>query len=122
MIESELAQPEAQSNGDLRAILEQNQRENHETLTKFIAQLVNFGPPPPGFRHAAQSLRKSIAANTTPPDSKYKRLYWQWKHEAEIPANRDSDTSTKVLVIKGLAQSLFRIPKRHGVEVSEHGQ
>ncbi|KAF9035786.1 P-loop containing nucleoside triphosphate hydrolase protein [Panaeolus papilionaceus] len=122
MIELELAQPEAQIDTNLSAMLEKNQRENHETLTKFIRQFVNFGPLPAEFRLAAQHLRKSIAANTTPLNLKYKWLCWQWEHEAEITADGDLNTSTGVLVIKGLARSLFKLPKRRGVESSERDE
>ncbi|KAF9034046.1 hypothetical protein BJ165DRAFT_744743 [Panaeolus papilionaceus] len=70
-IESELAQPEAQTNTELMDILKRNERENQETLTKFIQQFVKFGPLPAEFRPATQHLRKLIAANACPMNIKW---------------------------------------------------
>ncbi|KAF9050627.1 hypothetical protein BJ165DRAFT_1011179 [Panaeolus papilionaceus] len=84
MIDSELAQPEAHCNTDLRAILEQNQRENHETLSKFISQLIDFKPLPFGYHRAAQHLRKEIAAQLTPEDPQRAEIFQQWVQEPEI--------------------------------------
>ncbi|KAF9049140.1 hypothetical protein BJ165DRAFT_1581052 [Panaeolus papilionaceus] len=68
MIELELAQPEAQTNSELRTIFEKNQRENDETLTKFIAQLANFRSIPKGLEGAHQRLQASIEAmHRAPP-------------------------------------------------------
>ncbi|KAF9033875.1 hypothetical protein BJ165DRAFT_1534433 [Panaeolus papilionaceus] len=123
MIESDLAQHEAQTNADLMAILKRNQMENHESLTKFIAQFVNFGPLPAECRIAAQHLCKSIAANARPDNVKYRMLFWQWAHEPEI--SDDADTLTKSspkLSVKGLLRSLVYAPKRHEAGSSKRGE
>ncbi|KAF9035518.1 hypothetical protein BJ165DRAFT_1409389 [Panaeolus papilionaceus] len=60
VIESDLSQPDTQTNNNLKAVLESNQEENNKTLTKFIGQWHNFGPPPKGFEDAHACLRASI--------------------------------------------------------------
>ncbi|KAF9054789.1 P-loop containing nucleoside triphosphate hydrolase protein [Panaeolus papilionaceus] len=59
-IEDDLAQPDAQTNRNLRNILERNFRENDEILTKFIKQFNKFGAPPKGLEDAAQRLHQEI--------------------------------------------------------------
>ncbi|KAF9054792.1 hypothetical protein BJ165DRAFT_1523271 [Panaeolus papilionaceus] len=59
-IEDDLAQPEAQSNLNLRNILERNFHENDEILTKFIKQFNDYGDAPEGFEEAAQRLHQEI--------------------------------------------------------------
>ncbi|KAF9031478.1 P-loop containing nucleoside triphosphate hydrolase protein [Panaeolus papilionaceus] len=59
-IEDDLAQPDAQTNRNLRNILKRNFRENNEILAKFIKQFNDFGDPPKGFEEAAQRLRQKI--------------------------------------------------------------
>lgn len=120
MIESDLAQPATQTDANLKAILEKTHGENQETLTKFIRQFLDFGPLPVEFRLAAQHLRKSIAANTMPPNLKYKVLYWQWEHELEVSDGTDVLlVSSQKLSLKGLLRPLVYAPKRHGVEPSK---
>lgn len=84
MIEADLAQPEAQNNTELRAILEKNRRDNHETLTKFILQLLDFGPLPFEFHQPAQLLRKAIAAQMSPADPLLANAFQQWEQEQKI--------------------------------------
>ncbi|KAF9035837.1 hypothetical protein BJ165DRAFT_635884 [Panaeolus papilionaceus] len=123
MIESELAQPGAQTKTELRAIFERNQMENHETLTKFIAQFVNFGPLPAEFRIAAQHLRKSIAANARPANIKYRMLFWQWAQEPEISDDIDAslEPSQKLSLI-GLIRPLVHALKPYDAGSSKHGE
>ncbi|KAF9032553.1 hypothetical protein BJ165DRAFT_769234 [Panaeolus papilionaceus] len=77
IIELDLAQHEAQTKDNLRAVLQSNQRENHKTLMKFINQFINFGQLPPGCGDAAFHLRKSIAANAHPENIKQRILFWK---------------------------------------------
>ncbi|KAF9057221.1 hypothetical protein BJ165DRAFT_1397535 [Panaeolus papilionaceus] len=123
IIELDLAQPDAQVNLELKAILEENQRENNETLTKFIKQFVDFGRPPSGFGRAAQQLRKSIAVNTHPANTKYRLLYWQWAHEVEIPAGCElGESSSRNLAIKGLLSYFFDASKHPKAKSLKHGE
>ncbi|KAF9031473.1 hypothetical protein BJ165DRAFT_1572102 [Panaeolus papilionaceus] len=66
-IEEDLAQPEAKTNLNLQNILERNQRDNDEILTKFIKQFVDYGDPPEAFEDAAQRLRQEIDEITPLP-------------------------------------------------------
>ncbi|KAF9031470.1 P-loop containing nucleoside triphosphate hydrolase protein [Panaeolus papilionaceus] len=66
-IEDDLAQPDAQTNQDLRDILEGNFQENDEVLAKFIEQFLDYGDPPEGFEDVAQGLRHKIIADTNLP-------------------------------------------------------
>ncbi|KAF9031474.1 hypothetical protein BJ165DRAFT_1599288 [Panaeolus papilionaceus] len=59
-IEGDWAQPDAQTNRDLRNILERNFRENNEILTKFIKQFNDYGDAPEGFEEVAQRLHQEI--------------------------------------------------------------
>ncbi|KAF9036324.1 hypothetical protein BJ165DRAFT_1533162 [Panaeolus papilionaceus] len=123
MIESDLAQPQAQTDTELRTILERNQMENQETLTKFIRQFVNFGPLPAEFSLAAQHLRKSIAANVRPEHVKYRMLFWQWAHEPEISDDTNiSSVPSQKLSLKGLLRPLGHTPKRHKAGSSKRGE
>ncbi|KAF9049175.1 P-loop containing nucleoside triphosphate hydrolase protein [Panaeolus papilionaceus] len=92
IIQLDMAQHEAQTNVELRCILEGNQREVDNTLNKFIQQLVNFGLPPtgcelppPGCGHAHQQLRKLIAASVLPVDGEDEIMFREWKWEPRIP-------------------------------------
>ncbi|KAF9034779.1 P-loop containing nucleoside triphosphate hydrolase protein [Panaeolus papilionaceus] len=115
MIESDLAQPDAKVNSDLSTILARNQRENHETLTKFIQQFVDFHPIPAEFGIAAQHLRKSIIASTTPPTLKYKILYWQWEHELEMSEDAAHlSVPSQKLSLRGLLLPLIHSLKYRG--------
>ncbi|KAF9053448.1 hypothetical protein BJ165DRAFT_1608085 [Panaeolus papilionaceus] len=81
MIESELGQSEAQTNTEYRDILEQNQWENHETLSKFISQLLDFEPLQFGFHRVVQRLQKAIAAPVTPDYLQCVQIFQQWAEE-----------------------------------------
>ncbi|KAF9037464.1 P-loop containing nucleoside triphosphate hydrolase protein [Panaeolus papilionaceus] len=61
-IEYELAQPEAQNNTELRAILERCYEENHALFNKFVGQLAMFSSPPAGYEAAHDRLQNLIAA------------------------------------------------------------
>ena len=93
IIELDLAQPEVRSNANLRAILKQNWRENHKTLTKFIGQFDHFGDFPPDCIEAAQDLRKSITAANVFPDTKPRTLFAIWGMEPAVRLDRSSDGS-----------------------------
>ncbi|KAF9053469.1 P-loop containing nucleoside triphosphate hydrolase protein [Panaeolus papilionaceus] len=133
LIESELTQPEVHTNAELRDILEQNQRENDEILTKFISQLINFGPIPFGFHQAAQCLRKSIAARVTPKDPQRAELFHQWEEEPKMieepirevipepvpaldpnPSTESLPLSSRKLALKGLLRRLLTTAKHRG--------
>ncbi|KAF9031475.1 P-loop containing nucleoside triphosphate hydrolase protein [Panaeolus papilionaceus] len=66
-IEDDLAQPEAQTNIELRNILEKKFHENDAILTKFVSQFTNYGDPPTGFEDAAQRLHREIKITTKRP-------------------------------------------------------
>lgn len=122
-IELDLAQPEVRTDAMLRAILKRNQRENHETLTKFIDQFVNFGRLPHECREGAHHLRKSIAANARPGNVKHRILSWKWAQEPEVASGIESNNRAKAshpLVLKDLGgfavdgskRCLAKLPKR----------
>ncbi|KAF9044901.1 hypothetical protein BJ165DRAFT_1540581 [Panaeolus papilionaceus] len=98
IIESELAHSDAQTNKNLKEILERDQKENNETLAKFISQLVKFGEPPADFLEAAQALCKTIAANITPIDNQMRDIFRQWAEEPDIHSGAGSDPELKLPV------------------------
>ncbi|KAF9033826.1 P-loop containing nucleoside triphosphate hydrolase protein [Panaeolus papilionaceus] len=83
-IELDLVQPEAQTNSELRFILEKNHSENYKTLTKFITQLINFESLPEGSQVASQRLRKSIAAEVEPLNTRYEEIFLEWAREPDL--------------------------------------
>ncbi|KAF9044913.1 hypothetical protein BJ165DRAFT_1611159 [Panaeolus papilionaceus] len=92
MLEADLAHSDAQANKQLKDILERDQNENDEMLTKFISQLVNFGQPPHEFREGAQALRKNIAAKIVPKGLKMWLIFRKWAKEPEIRSGPGFDT------------------------------
>ncbi|KAF9033909.1 hypothetical protein BJ165DRAFT_1534454 [Panaeolus papilionaceus] len=60
IIESELTHPQAQTNLDLRAILNKNHRENEETLEEFVEEFLDIGFPPAGYEDTHFHLLKSL--------------------------------------------------------------
>ncbi|KAF9032559.1 hypothetical protein BJ165DRAFT_1534975 [Panaeolus papilionaceus] len=122
MIELDLAQPDAQTNANLRAILKNNQRDNHKTLTKFINQFINFGKLPPGCRDAAFHLRKSIAANTRPENIKHRVLFLKWAREPDVIESNDCGQSSPPLGLKDIGHFAVNASKRRVEEVFKHGK
>ncbi|KAF9047931.1 hypothetical protein BJ165DRAFT_1127646 [Panaeolus papilionaceus] len=125
MIESDLAQSESQTNTELRDILEKNEREYHETLIKFIGQLINFGPLPFGFHRAAQRLRKAIAAQITAENPQHVEIFQQWAEESEIleepipesqpsPSPQPLPRASEKLALKGLLRRLLNAAAHRG--------
>ncbi|KAF9032607.1 hypothetical protein BJ165DRAFT_1616305 [Panaeolus papilionaceus] len=126
IIELDLAQTEVRTNDNLRAILKQNQRENHKTLTKFINQFINFGKLPPGCRDAAFHLRKSIAANTRPANMNQSILFRIWGLEAESSPFSAGQGYFNVPNTAGLLKDLSRLTldtsKHCAAKLFKHGE
>ncbi|KAF9032573.1 hypothetical protein BJ165DRAFT_1534985 [Panaeolus papilionaceus] len=123
IIELDLAQPDAKTNAELRAILEGSQRENYVTLTKFINQFINYGELPSGCRDAAYHLRKSIAANAHPTNIKQRILFWKWAQEHEHANDGESDDhaeASQPLVLKDLGCFAFNASKHCVAKVFKH--
>ncbi|KAF9032556.1 hypothetical protein BJ165DRAFT_1534973 [Panaeolus papilionaceus] len=123
IIELDLAQTNARTNTDLRAILEGNQRENYVTLTKFINQFINFGKLPPGCRDAAYHLRKSIAANAHPENKTQRILFWKWAQEptpTEDVESNDWAVASQPLVLKDHGHFAFAAAKHCVAQVFKH--
>ncbi|KAF9032052.1 hypothetical protein BJ165DRAFT_1599146 [Panaeolus papilionaceus] len=104
MIESDLTHSDTQSNKVLEAILEQDQKENDETLAKFISQLVKFGRPPPEFQEGAQALRKTIVANIVPANHRMCDNFQQWAEDPEIHNGLVSDPELKETILAMLPE------------------
>ncbi|KAF9032046.1 hypothetical protein BJ165DRAFT_1616416 [Panaeolus papilionaceus] len=96
LIELNLAHSDAQTNTELKMILNQDWKENDETLAKFISQLVKFGQPPHEFREGAQALRKTIAAKIVPSDEQMQDIFRQWAEEPDIGGGPGSDSQRLV--------------------------
>ncbi|KAF9031044.1 hypothetical protein BJ165DRAFT_1599329 [Panaeolus papilionaceus] len=104
MIESDLTHSDTQSNKVLEAILEQDQKENDETLAKFISQLVKFGRPLPEFREGAQALRKTIVDNIIPSNHRMCDNFQQWAEDPEIHNGLVSDPELKETILAMLPE------------------
>ncbi|KAF9031058.1 hypothetical protein BJ165DRAFT_1616607 [Panaeolus papilionaceus] len=104
MIESDLTHSDTQSNKVLEAILEQDQKENDETLAKFISQLVKFGRPLPEFREGAQALRKTIVDNIIPANHRMCDNFQQWADDPEIHNGLVSDPGLKETILAMLPE------------------
>ncbi|KAF9034256.1 hypothetical protein BJ165DRAFT_672798 [Panaeolus papilionaceus] len=125
IIELEMAQPEAQTNANLRAILQSNQRENHKTLTKFINQFINFGELPSGCRDAAYHLRKSILAKARPANMKQKIVFWKWAQEPELADDIKSNehaVASQPIVLQDLSHFAINASKHHVAKVFKYGK
>ncbi|KAF9032605.1 hypothetical protein BJ165DRAFT_1410776 [Panaeolus papilionaceus] len=125
IIELDLAQTDAGTNADLRAILEGSQRENNATLTKFIDQFINYGKLPPGCRGAAYHLRKSIAVNACPKNKTQRILFWKWAQEPEPAEDVESNghaVASQPLILKDLVHFAFDVSKHRVAEVFKHGK
>ncbi|KAF9034254.1 hypothetical protein BJ165DRAFT_1534082 [Panaeolus papilionaceus] len=129
IIELDLAQPDARSNADLRAILERNWRENHKTLTKFIDQFDNFGDLPPGCEEAAQDLCKSIIAANVCPNTKPRTLFGRWKLEPVIRVDHLSNGTVQARLsidatdlLKDRARLALDASKRCVAKWFKHGE
>ncbi|KAF9036323.1 hypothetical protein BJ165DRAFT_1597953 [Panaeolus papilionaceus] len=89
---SSLTHPEAQTNADLRAILEKNRRENHETLTKFIAQVsieaMQHAPPPAFLQPPAITSNESAAVVATTASSDLHETILQGDNAIPATASR----------------------------------
>ncbi|KAF9035564.1 hypothetical protein BJ165DRAFT_1562331 [Panaeolus papilionaceus] len=132
MIELDLAQSEAQTNADFKTIIEKNHIENHETLTRFIKQLINFGPLPLGYDQAAQCLRKAIAANITPTDPLLVDTFQQWAQEPNLleepvvdpkpsPSPEPLPRASEKLALKGVLRRLLNVSKDSGSKWFKRG-
>ncbi|KAF9034273.1 hypothetical protein BJ165DRAFT_1534101 [Panaeolus papilionaceus] len=119
MIESDLAQPEARTNPNFRAVLKRNWRENHKTLTNFIDQFANFGYLPPECVEAAQDLHKSITAANVCPNTKPRTLFGVWQLEPAICVDRLSD-GTVQLRLSNDAADLFKDIGHSVFDASKH--
>ncbi|KAF9032029.1 hypothetical protein BJ165DRAFT_1599134 [Panaeolus papilionaceus] len=117
MIESDLTHSDTQSNRVLEAIREQDQKENDETLAKFISQLVKFGRPPPEFREGAQALRKTIVANIIPTNHRMYDNFQQWAEDPEIYNGLVSDPELKETILAMLPEK--RVSHKHPKERAE---
>ncbi|KAF9032576.1 hypothetical protein BJ165DRAFT_1534987 [Panaeolus papilionaceus] len=125
IIELDMAQPEAQTNANLRAILQSNQRENHKTLTKFINQFINYGELPSGCRDAAYHLRKSILANARPANMKQKIVFWKWAQEPELADDIELNehvAASQPIVLQDLGRFTIDASKRHVAKIFKHGK
>ncbi|KAF9031040.1 hypothetical protein BJ165DRAFT_1599327 [Panaeolus papilionaceus] len=104
MIESDLAHLDAQTNKNLKDILERDQKENNDMLAKFISQLVKFGEPPREFREGAQALRKSIVANIISTNHQMCDNFQQWAEDPEIHNGLVSDPELKETILAILSK------------------
>ncbi|KAF9031048.1 hypothetical protein BJ165DRAFT_1411261 [Panaeolus papilionaceus] len=104
IIELDLAHSDTQTNKELKAILEQDQKANDEMLAKFISQLVQFGEPPCDFREGAQALRKSIMAKIVPANHKMRDVFQQWTDEPGIRSGPVSDAKLTKTILAMLAK------------------
>ncbi|KAF9033830.1 hypothetical protein BJ165DRAFT_1598679 [Panaeolus papilionaceus] len=66
-IQSELADPLAQTNDELGALLEKNYTENEELLTVFVQELLSIPYLPPEYEEARYGLIKSLLASSIIP-------------------------------------------------------
>ncbi|KAF9033839.1 hypothetical protein BJ165DRAFT_1534397 [Panaeolus papilionaceus] len=66
IIASELFHPQAQTDVELRDILNKNNTENEETLEKFVQELLAGGSPPAGYEEAHYHLVKSLLGTYIP--------------------------------------------------------
>ncbi|KAF9030398.1 P-loop containing nucleoside triphosphate hydrolase protein [Panaeolus papilionaceus] len=72
VLELDLTKPDAQTNLELRSVLEEAYRDNQRVLTKFVGQFAQITEPPPGLEDAHEKLQESIEAikdamSTVPP-------------------------------------------------------
>ncbi|PPQ73392.1 hypothetical protein CVT24_008512 [Panaeolus cyanescens] len=98
----------AQTNVELRGLLEARKRENAEILAKFIQQFQDIKPPPPGYEIAAQRTEKAILGLNALPS----------EHQPPEHVIRRGDMVPDTLSgkpgIKGLLPRLFRSAKQRG--------
>ncbi|KAF9031024.1 hypothetical protein BJ165DRAFT_1616594 [Panaeolus papilionaceus] len=104
MFELDLAHSDKQNNKEFEGILEQDQKENDETLAKFISQLVKFARPPPEFREGAQALRKTIVANIIPANHRMHNNFQQWAEDPEIRSGLVSGPKLTKTILAMLAK------------------
>jgi len=125
IIELDLAQTDARTNANLRAILKQNQKDNYTTLTKFINQFINFGELPSGCRDTTYHLRKSIAANAHPTNIKQRILFWKWAQEPEHVNDSESDDfaeASQPVVLQDLDHFVVDASKCCVAKIFKHGK
>ncbi|KAF9033883.1 hypothetical protein BJ165DRAFT_1567250 [Panaeolus papilionaceus] len=91
VIQSELVHPAAQTNPELRALLERNLAANEETLKTFIKEFLTLGFPPAGFEDCHYRLLKSLLGKYIP-----------------------HTTSMKIFVLRYHLTRVVRNAKRHG--------
>ncbi|KAF9050632.1 hypothetical protein BJ165DRAFT_1459146 [Panaeolus papilionaceus] len=118
MIDSELAQPEAHSNADLRAILERNQRENLETLSKFIAQMANFSSVPKGFEEAHQRLQASIRAMHHTPSPTFPESLPANESAAAVAIASSSNQCMTILQVDVIPATASQLPEEAPLHIT----
>ncbi|KAF9054850.1 hypothetical protein BJ165DRAFT_1523324 [Panaeolus papilionaceus] len=94
IIELDMTQPDAQTNAELKSILERGYKENQEVLDKLILQLANFGNPPAGSEDRHQRLQASIKANAihrnTAETSVQRSVITTNRYDHQLETNFDS--------------------------------